>query len=143
MNKEDLNQVADLEPSCFSLPWTLSQWQREFENPFGQGVVLEEETIRGYAWFWVLDRDIQLVRIGIHPSVRHNGWGSLLLAEGMEIGRQAGCESMSLDVSVHNQPARNLYEKNGFVYSHTSRRYYSDGSDAIVYLKSFKRGDEQ
>ena len=46
-------------------------------------------------------------------------------------------KSVFLEVSATNLPARNLYEKMGFVSRGERKNYYTKGDDAVLYTLGF------
>jgi ribosomal protein S18 acetylase RimI-like enzyme len=48
---------------------------------------------------------------------------------------KAMCETISLEVREHNQPAICLYENNGFMEVTKRKGYYADGEDAYLMIK--------
>lgn len=142
LTKEDLGRISALEQECFQHPWTLPQWEKEFDsNPFGCGLVEEDQTVRGYIWIWITYEDSQLVRIGVQPDAQGKGIGTKLLKEALCLCKDKGCHQMSLDVEKDNQSAIHLYESCGFVYSHTSKKYYKNGQDARIYTCDCTKGE--
>lgn len=60
----------------------------------------------------------------VTPGQRGRGVGRLLLEYAVEYARSLpGLEEVNLAVTVGNDPARRLYERFGFVYSHREPRY--------------------
>lgn len=56
----------------------------------------------------------EIVYMGCLPDYRNRGYGSALLAHGVELARGRGLPAMSLSVDERNRPARKLYESFGF-----------------------------
>lgn len=53
--------------------------------------------------------------IAVDPRERGRGHGARLLDDGERMARRLGCDTLALDVSTTNAPARRLYERHGFV----------------------------
>lgn len=134
MTEKDLEQVIALEKACFKEPWLEKECLYELnENPFSHGFVLEDEgEIVGYAFFWETFELAQVARIGVNPEKRKKGYGTILMKEMMEHARENECEFVSLDVRTSNVAAQALYKKMGLIPVNVSKKYYSDGEDAIV-----------
>lgn len=71
-----------------------------------------------------------LLRIGVRPDHQRRGLGGILLRAALE--EAAGAERMMLEVSDRNDAAVALYRGHGFEVVDRRRRYYPDGSDALV-----------
>ena len=53
--------------------------------------------------------------------------------------KEAGKDSISLEVNEVNKPAINLYDKYGFEIVGRRKKYYDGKYDAIIMTKFFKR----
>ena len=60
------------------------------------------------------EKGVHLVELQVDPDHRNEGLGAQLLAEVERIARDRGAATLSLTTSIDN-PARRLYERNGFV----------------------------
>lgn len=134
MQRKDITDVLALERQCFSKPWTQKDLLYEYEmNDFSkQYIVVENDKIIGYALIWELYDHAELVRIGIDPLFRKQGFSKMCLLEAMCQAKRQGCATMSLEVRVSNVAALHLYETCGFQYVHTSKHHYEDGEDAYI-----------
>lgn len=135
---EQLDEAARLEQACFRFCWTREDVQDQMEkNPYCFLVLMndEEGNTVGYCLLWEIFESGQIARIGIDPEYQKKGYGSRLLEFAEEHAKQHECELMSLDVRVSNVPAIRLYEKNGYVEVHRTKKYYPDGEDALMMLK--------
>ena len=79
-------------------------------------VVFHQDTPAGVAMFNALENasEIELVYIGLAPSLRGHALGSTLLRMGMHQGAQRGHATMTCAVDKRNAPALHLYENHGF-----------------------------
>lgn len=57
----------------------------------------------------------QVLDLYIDDSMRGKGIGSKFLSMAETYFKDSGCDSMWVNTNAHNQPARNLYNKFGFV----------------------------
>jgi [ribosomal protein S18]-alanine N-acetyltransferase len=76
--------------------------------------------------------EAEILTLAVRPERRRGGIGSTLLRAAMAHAAGLGAESMFLEVAVTNDAARALYEAHGFVPAGSRRRYYSDGTDALI-----------
>lgn len=133
-----LDEAARIEQACFSFCWTREDIEEQMKsNPYCTLVLMEDEEGRtvGYCLLWIIFENAQIARIGVDPAAQRKGYGSRLLAFLEEKAQEAGCEVMSLDVRANNTPAIGLYQKNGYIELHRTRKYYPDGEDALMMLK--------
>jgi ribosomal-protein-alanine N-acetyltransferase len=73
-----------------------------------------------------------IITIGVHPNCTGNGIGASLLAEAE---RALRVPRVRLTVRRSNARAIALYERTGYKWVSTYRRYYHDGEDGLVMEK--------
>lgn len=73
-----------------------------------------------------------IITIGVHPQYTGQGIGTALL---LASERSLRATSVKLTVRRSNQRAIQLYERCGYVWVNTYRRYYHDGEDGLVMEK--------
>lgn len=88
--------------------------------------------LAGYAGGWVVDGDVQVLKVGVDPAFRRRGLGRALVARVAADARSLGARTASLEVRASNDGARALYGALGFKALGTRPRYYSDGEDALI-----------
>jgi ribosomal-protein-alanine N-acetyltransferase len=76
--------------------------------------------------------EAELLTLAVAPQVRRRGIGGRLLVAIVEQMAKAGAGTLFLEVSEANRAARALYETAGFRQMGRRRRYYPDGTDALV-----------
>ena len=79
--------------------------------------------------------EAEVLTLGVAPDARRQGVASALLSEALVIARTCGALGLFLEVAPANDPARALYARHGFTEVGRRRRYYADGSDALVLRK--------
>lgn len=89
----------------------------------------------GYAIACPEDRGrLHLYSIAVREEYRERGIGKKLLRTIIEKARKTGFREIYLEVRVDNLPAIKLYEKMGFKRKGLLEKYYSDGTDAYIYV---------
>jgi [ribosomal protein S18]-alanine N-acetyltransferase len=126
--------VAELErdlfgPDAWSLPMVVAELTGE--DRFAVVAVAGEELI-GYAVTMRTGDVVDLQRIGVHPSHRRAGIARALLKAAVERAAAEEAQGMLLEVSAGNGSAIAFYTAEGFAEIDRRRRYYRDGSDALV-----------
>jgi ribosomal-protein-alanine N-acetyltransferase len=76
--------------------------------------------------------EAEILTLATMPEARRRGIGRLMLSAGLDWAAASGATRVFLEVSEANAPARALYEAAGFTACGRRRRYYPDGSDALV-----------
>ncbi len=86
----------------------------------------------GYAGGWVVDGDVQILKVGVDPVWRRHGIARALLARVADDARNLGARTCSLEVRAANASAQALYGALGLTVAGKRPRYYSDGEDAVI-----------
>ena len=86
----------------------------------------------GYAGGWVVDGDVQILKVGVDPAWRRHGIARELLSRVASDARDLGARTCSLEVRAGNEGAQAFYRALGFESLGTRPRYYSDGEDALI-----------
>lgn len=128
----DVGAVATLDALLFGPDaWSEQQVSEELTGAGRQSWVLGEPVI-GYAVTLHVGDVVDLQRIAVHPDHRRRGFAHALLAEAVASARATRADRMLLEVSAANTAALAFYAAEGFVEIDRRRRYYRDGSDAVV-----------
>jgi len=89
----------------------------------------------GFACAWVIDQEMKINNLAVHPRWRNQGVAGHLLDHLLEFARRQGCLEATLEVRPSNQAALRLYSRSGFVPIGRRKAYYSDThEDAVVML---------
>ncbi len=138
MTLEDIPQVIEIEDRSFPNPWSASSFRYEIvENPYASLFVARSTASRpvvvAFACVWVIDQEIKVNNIAVHPRWRGHGVGARLLQFLIEFGAGQGCREISLEVRPSNAAAIRMYRSAGLVQVGRRKQYYSDTrEDAIV-----------
>lgn len=103
-------------------------------------LVVETDTLLGFAELQVLFEDAELIDVAVAPAARRQGLGRRLLDAVVVRAVAAGATRLLLEVRRDNTPARMLYESAGFAVCGERHRYYADGQDAVLYERSLSTG---
>ena len=130
----DVPALLALEAGLFGPDaWSEASLRDELEGPFRRAVVLvAAEEVLGYAVTLLAGDVVDLQRIAVRPDRQRRGLAGLLLADALAAARAGGAERMLLEVSAANEAAVAFYAAQGFTRIDVRRRYYRDGSDALV-----------
>lgn len=146
MVMNDLSQVMEIENSSFINPWKEKDLIYEMkENPVSNVWVLEISSpslglkqICGYCDYWVTFDSGTICQIAVHPEIRKEGLGSMMMEEIIKDAKAKKVRNLTLEVRKSNDAAINLYKKFGFYISHIKPAYYNDGEDAIYMILEVK-----
>lgn len=145
---EDLNQVIDIENSCFPVPWSEEIFLRIVlcagkykvdENVFvHMKVMAQQGSVIGYI-IWeesFSDESGHILNLAVREDERGRGNGRLLLDHALKGMHEAGMKTCELEVRESNRSARVLYSRAGMMAVDRAERYYDD-EDAIIYEIEF------
>jgi ribosomal-protein-alanine N-acetyltransferase len=143
MKARDLPAVLAIEEVVFGDDaWPRSFFTRDLANSNAAYFTLElagaedpraHVELAGYAGYWLLDDEANLMNIAIAPAWQGRGLGEYLLLETLLIMQGRGAAICTLEVRVSNGRAQALYRKLGFEVAGRRKRYYKDnGEDALL-----------
>lgn len=138
---DDLPALAGLEAVLFGPDaWSRSALEAELAGQ-GRRCLLSTDAgaVTGYAITLRVGDVADLVRIAVHPEQQRQGTATALLDEAIATARRDGAHRMLLEVGATNAAALALYSAAGFSEIDRRRRYYKDGSDAIVMQRPLTR----
>ena len=88
--------------------------------------------VGGYLFAVSLYEEFHVNKIATDLRLRHRGHGRCLIEDAIARARSMGSASITLEVRVSNEPARQFYRSYGFTEAYRRRAYYQDGEDALV-----------
>jgi ribosomal-protein-alanine N-acetyltransferase len=137
MTTGDLDQVAQIESSCFSNPWPRESFRHDLSDRRAYTLVAKEgEKVLAYLVAYIIEEELQIANIAVRAEHRRRGIGERLLAEALSRGRKIGCRYAVLDVRPSNSAAAQLYSKFGFSLAGHRPWYYADPSEnALIMTK--------
>ena len=138
-NLLDLKQIYALEKMVFkNEAWTIDMLKIELLcwNNSETLVIEENRLILGYFIYRKLLSEYHILNIGVSPLRQKEGIGGVLLKDFLK--NLENISTVFLEVKKSNFPAINLYKKNGFKVFGERKKYYKDGSPALLmnYVKN-------
>ena len=133
---KDLIKCIRLDEIVFNSLWTESQWKKELSDPkrLCLGIFLKSHLIAFSCGLIILD-ELQITTIAVHPRQQKKGLGKIILSTLIKKAKISGAKRVLLEVKESNESAKNLYKKCGFEITGSRKKYYRDGSDAILFCK--------
>ncbi|MFI7441025.1 ribosomal protein S18-alanine N-acetyltransferase [Nonomuraea indica] len=139
MTAADLPAVMAIERATFPLDaWSEGMMRGELdEQPRTRHYVVAvvDGEIVGYAGLAAAADQADVQTIAVLETHQGTGIGGAMLAELLGEARRRGAREVFLEVRSDNPRARAVYEHFGFEEIGTRRRYYDDGTDAIMMRK--------
>jgi ribosomal-protein-alanine N-acetyltransferase len=130
----DIPAMAELEPRCFSDPWSAAGFREMLEAPYILGLIAQgrKRTV-GYLVARIIEEEGEILNLAVEPESRRSGIGAQLLETALTELEGRGVESVFLEVRVSNQAAINLYLAKGFrPLGHRHGYYRRPVEDALV-----------
>jgi ribosomal-protein-alanine acetyltransferase len=136
MTAADLAQVMVIECASFAEPWTKSYFLHELSIPFSRCIVAHRpetpEVVAGYLVRWNVACEIHLLNLAVAEGERGHGLGRKLARHVMREACDTEASLVTLEVSIHNLPARALYASLGFTPVRRRSNYYGPDDHALV-----------
>lgn len=105
----------------------------EMNDSSKRAVSPEDAKLIGYAGGWIVDGQVQVLKVATDPAYRRRGIAQELLARIARDARDLGATEMTLEVRLSNTGAHAFYERLGLKRIGVRPRYYSDREDAVIY----------
>ena len=103
-------------------------------------VAEHEGVVVGHAVASVVADIAELQRLAVASTQRRSGLATALLDAVVSRAREAGADRLLLEVREDNAGALAFYAARGFVEVDRRRRYYRDGTTAVVLRRGLRRG---
>ena len=138
MNGDHLDEVAELERICFSVPWSRNMLAEELDNLLSAFLVALDDNDRvvGYAGLQVVLDEGYITNVAVRPECRRQGVAGKLLQVFLDFAKANKLAFLTLEVRASNAPAIGLYEKLGFVSEGIRPGFYEKPKeDAVIMWK--------
>ena len=130
--KDDLLKLIEIEKHVFDY----CLYRESFENYFNENTIkiwkISIRKIIGFAIFYHVKDEIEIIQIGILKSCQRKNYGSQLVNK---IKKIKDIRKIFLEVSVENTQAINFYLKNGFKKIGIRKAYYKANKQRIDALR--------
>lgn len=147
--RADLLAVYRIEKASFASPWPFEAFERQLPEPgflvavdeSGQGTDdIDTADLIGFIVADLVPNHGQplghVKDLAVHPEYRDEGVGTTLLRHGLKALYDQSASSVKLEVREGNEAAQRLYSRFGFQPLRRVPRYYDDGEDAIIMIRS-------
>ena len=145
MNGDHLDEVAELERICFSVPWSRNMLAEELDNLLSAFLVALDDSGRvvGYAGVQVVLDEGYITNVAVRPDCRRQGIAGKLLQVFLDFAQGNKLAFLTLEVRASNYDAIALYGSRGFRSVGRRKNYYEHPKeDAIIMTRNFDYGTE-
>ena len=108
MHAEHLDDLADLESTAFSRPWSYDALAEELQNPLAVFYVAEDveaESAVGYLGMHHILDECAITSLVVHPAYQRRGIATRLLREAVDYGEKHLVKRLMLEVRAGNRKA--------------------------------------
>ena len=140
MNGDHLDEVAELERICFSVPWSRNMLAEELDNLLSAFLVALDDNDRvvGYAGLQVVLDEGYITNVAVRPECRRQGIAAKLLQVFLDFAKANQLAFLTLEVRASNYDAIALYGSRGFRSVGRRKNYYEHPrEDAIIMTREF------
>ena len=136
MRLADLAEVARLEKTLYTFPWSLGNFRDSLTAGYDCWTVNHGETVIGYAVLMIALDEAHLLNLAVAAEWQNQGIGRGFLEHLVEVARAAGCQIIYLEVRPSNVSARHLYRTAGFQQIAIRPDYYpaTSGREDALFL---------
>jgi len=125
--------------SCYELDlksirlWNQNQWKNELEKDYVTAIgIYLDNTILGVCVFHRIFDEAEIRYLSVHPSYKRIGIGKKLIYKIFIECKLSNIKRIFLEVSLKNKQAISFYDYLGFKTICIRKKYYKDGSDALL-----------
>ena len=141
LTRDHLSQVLKLNLRCFRNGDNYTKYTFDYllnePRTLSYRMVTPAGEIVGFAFVMVKEQNAaHITTIGVAPEHRRRGIAKRLLThlENGLVQRRIG--TVMLEVRVSNSSAQDLYKLHGYIIVQRINKYYSDGEDCFLMMKS-------
>ena len=125
--------------SCYELDlksiklWNQTQWKNELEKDQVTAIgIFLNNLILGVCVFHKICDEAELRYLTVHPSYKRRGLGKKLIYKFLKECKKQNIRRIFLEVSLKNKQALSFYDYFEFETIGIRKKYYKDGSDALL-----------
>ncbi len=136
LSDKDVPFLVSAKDFGFSDSWTEEMYLSALSTGRFDGLILSNS--QKEVAFITFDKAIDtadIEEVFVLPEFRKSGIGFELVNSALTTLREEGINKVFLEVRESNIPAINLYLKCGFEKINVRKKYYSNGENAIIFVK--------
>lgn len=124
MGRRDIDAVLGIERAAYDFPWSANIFGECLKVGYVCRVCLNGAGLAGYGIMSVGAGECHIMNLCVHPEQTGNGYGSLLMADLLNIARRSNAHMAFLEVRTSNRRAHLLYQHLGFNEVGIRKNYY-------------------
>ena len=135
MRRRHLAAVLRIERQVYPRPWTVGLYLGELALPASRTYLVARlgSRVVGYGGLMVTLDEGHITTLAVDPALHGHQIGTRLLLQLVSRAVARAARSLTLEVRISNEPAKNLYRKFGFAPAGVRKNYYPEvNEDALV-----------
>lgn len=145
LTEKQLKEVMSLNLRCFRNGENYTKHTFNYllndSRTLSYRVITPENEMVGFVFVMMDDKGIgHITTIGIAPEHRRRGLAERLLAHSEDALQKRQISTVMLEVRVSNIAAQSLYRGRGYVVVQRIGKYYNNGEDCFLMMKSLFNG---
>lgn len=132
----DVDVLARLHAASFADAWSAEWIAKLLAHPSTFALLVDGE-FGGFVLVRAAGGEAEILTLAVAPAARRRGIGSALILAACRQAQEMGADTMFLEVSRTNEPAKTLYTRLGFREVGRRRGYYQEpgrsNEDALVF----------
>jgi ribosomal-protein-alanine N-acetyltransferase len=139
MDPEDLDEVMEIETAIYDYPWTRGIFLDCMRVGYQCHVYQQDYEIKAYSVLSLGVAEAHVLTLCVRPDSQQQGLGRMMMEHMIELARQAGAETILLEVRPSNMYAIRLYQQLGFNEVGSRPDYYPAAGgreDALIMARS-------
>lgn len=136
MTSGDIEGVYEIEQHTLS-SWSRGQLEIEQAHPLGWHYIAKdplESQILGFIFGRTVIDEAEILKLAVHENFRRQGIAGELIGSSMAQLNASGIKKCFLELRSKNIPAKNLYEKKGFITTGIRKNYYNHPIDDAIMM---------
>lgn len=133
---DDCDVLAALHATAFDAGWPAGVIAGLIAGPGAGGLLIEDDAPQAMILWRAAGGEGEVLTLAVDPRRRRNGLARLLVEAASALAREAGAQTVFLEVAHDNEGALALYRRAGFVEVGRRPGYYARGggerADALV-----------
>lgn len=135
MQESDLLQVAAIEKTVFSVPWSLESFRESMELEHTIYLVAEEnDNIMGYCGMYRVFNEGEIVNVAVAEAYRRKKVALHLLEQLFVESSVLRVDNFFLEVRESNKPAIQLYKQLGFIEAGIRKNFYEKPRENAIFM---------
>lgn len=141
---EDIDQIVEIEESCFSIPWSKDSFLLELSSPIAYYLVAVDDKgyVIGYGGMWCVAGEGNITNIGVRKEHRRKGIASLIFEGLLKYALVIKLKAIHLEVRESNYQALALYENYGLKKVGKRQGYYQKPVEDALLFSLFLKEEE-